>query len=63
MFGRNRKATAYSAPSHPDDNHRLKSTGERVTILSRLPDGAVKVVRDLPYPCDAIVSPDDITPV
>ncbi|MFE6815267.1 hypothetical protein [Streptomyces sp. NPDC057677] len=63
MFGRNRKATASSEPSHLDDNHRLKSSGERVTILSRTPDGAVKVARtDLPYPCDAIVSADDIRP-
>ncbi|MFD0074287.1 hypothetical protein ACFVIY_17820 [Streptomyces sp. NPDC127166] len=46
MFGRKSKTTAYSAPSHPDDNWRLKSTGQRVTILRRLGNGDVKVAAD-----------------
>ncbi|WP_432124473.1 hypothetical protein [Streptomyces sp. C10-9-1] len=64
MFGiGKRKTTAPSIPSHPDDNRRLKSTGERVTILGRTPDGSVRVARaDLPYPCDDIVNASDITP-
>lgn len=65
MFGRKSRTTTASAiPSHPDDDlQRLKSTGERVTILSRLPDGDVKVALvDKSYPCDAIVSPGDIRP-
>ncbi|MCY0917018.1 MULTISPECIES: hypothetical protein [unclassified Streptomyces] len=64
MFSRKSRATAASAiPSHPDDNLRLKSTGERVTILGRTPDGAVKVALvDKPYPCEDIVSADDIRP-
>ncbi|MGW4505721.1 hypothetical protein ACWENO_13885 [Streptomyces sp. NPDC004436] len=63
MFGRKRKATTPSAPSHPDDNLRLKSSGERVTILSRMPDGDVKVAFvDKPYPSEGIASPDDLRP-
>lgn len=64
MFGRKRRTTTASAiPSHPDDNLRLQSTGERVTILSRMPDGDVKVaLMDKPYPCEDIVSADDIRP-
>lgn len=64
MFDRKRKTTtAHTIPPHPDDNHRLKSTGERVVILCRLPDGAVKVALvDKPYPCEDIVSADDIRP-
>lgn len=64
MFGRKSRTTTASAiPSHPDDNLRLKSTGERVTILRRTPDGAVKVALvDKPYPCEDIVSADDIRP-
>jgi len=65
MFSRKSRTTTASAiPSHPDDKlHRLKSTGERVTILCRLPDGAVKVALvDKPYPCEDIVSADDIRP-
>lgn len=64
MFGRKSRTTTASAiPSHPDDNLRLRSTGERVTILCRYPGGAVKVALvDKPYPCDAIVSADDIRP-
>ncbi|MFD8142473.1 hypothetical protein [Streptomyces sp. NPDC059708] len=64
MFSRKRRTTTASTiPPHPDDNLRLKSTGERVTILSRLPDGAVKVaLLDKPYPCEDIVSADDIRP-
>ena len=64
MFGRKSRTTTASAiPSHPDDNLRLKSTGERVTILGRTPDGAVKVALvDKPYPCEDIVSADDIRP-
>jgi hypothetical protein len=64
MFGKkSRTPTASAIPSHPDDNLRLKSTGERVTILRRYPDGAVKVALvDKPYPCEDIVSADDIRP-
>ncbi|MFE2326110.1 hypothetical protein ACFXD5_19645 [Streptomyces sp. NPDC059385] len=64
MFGRKRRTTTASAiSSHPDDNLRLKSTGERVTILSRTSDGAVKVALvDRPYLCEDIVSADDIGP-
>jgi hypothetical protein len=65
MFGRKSRTTptASAIPSHPDDNLRLKSSGERVTILRRYPDGAVKVALvDRPYPCDVIVSADDIRP-
>lgn len=64
MFGSKRRTTTASAsPSHPDDNLRLKSTGERVTILTRLPDGDVKVALvDKPYPCEDIVNADDIRP-
>lgn len=63
MFGRKSKPTASATPSHPDDNLRLKSTGERVTILRRYPDGAVSVALvDRPYPSNDIVSADDIRP-
>ncbi|GAA2803227.1 hypothetical protein [Streptomyces showdoensis] len=63
-FFRTRKSQpATSQPSHPDDNRRLKSTGERVTILGRTSDGAVRVaLTDRSYYCDTIVSPDDIAP-
>lgn len=64
MFDRKRRTiTTSGIPSHPDDNLRLKSTGERVTILSRMPDGAVKVAFvDKPYLSEGIVSADDIRP-
>ncbi|MEW2415319.1 hypothetical protein AB0953_16610 [Streptomyces sp. NPDC046866] len=63
MFGRKSRTAASATPSHPDDNLRLKSTGERVTILGRTPDGAFKVALvDKPYPCEDIVSADDIRP-
>ncbi|MFD6113623.1 hypothetical protein ACFWG0_26420 [Streptomyces yangpuensis] len=63
MFSRKRKTTSTAIPSHPDDNLRLKSTGERVTILSRTPDGTLKVALvDKPYPCEDIVSANDIRP-
>jgi hypothetical protein len=65
MFGKKSRTTptAAESPSHPDDNLRLKSTGERATILRRYPDGAVKVALvDKSYPCEDIVSADDIRP-
>ncbi|MFJ3200986.1 hypothetical protein [Streptomyces sp. NPDC086989] len=65
MFGRKSKPTpAPAIPSHPDDKiYRLKSTGVLVTILCRYPDGGIKVALvDEPYPCEDIVSADDIRP-
>jgi hypothetical protein len=64
MFGRKSRTTPASAiPSHPDDGLRLKSTGERVTILGRGHDGTLNVALvDKPYPCNAYVSADDIRP-
>lgn len=63
MFGRKRRTATSAIPSHPDDNLRLKSTGERVTILNRTPDGAVKVALvDKSHLCEAIVAADDIRP-
>ncbi|MFJ9340222.1 hypothetical protein ACIRP0_13145 [Streptomyces sp. NPDC101733] len=63
MFGRKSKTAAPVIPPHPDDNLHLKSTGERVTILRRYPDGGVHVALvDKPYPAEDIVSADDIRP-
>ncbi|PVC73491.1 hypothetical protein [Streptomyces sp. CS081A] len=63
MFGRKSKSKPLtpSIPPHPDDNWRLKSTGQRVAILRRLDCGDVSVeVTDSPYPRDAIVAADDL---
>jgi len=65
MFGnRKRKTPACSAvPNEPNDQFRLKATGQRVTLLSHLGNGEVKIAMDTEYITrDAIVSVHDITP-
>lgn len=62
MFGK-RNRTATPAPAAQSDQYRLKSTGQRVTLLEHLSGGDVRIALDTPYITrDDIVSARDITP-
>jgi hypothetical protein len=62
MFGKRKsKSTATFTP--PSDQYRLKSNGRRVTLLTDLGNGNVRIAMDDDYVChEDIVSIHDITP-
>lgn len=62
MFGRS-KRKAETIPTVPSDQYRLKTTGQRVTLLTDLGNGEVRIARDDDNILrEAIVSIHDITP-
>ncbi|MFJ5876459.1 hypothetical protein ACIQD1_17250 [Streptomyces sp. NPDC093088] len=62
MFGKSKRKTP-ATPTVQSDQYRLKATGQRVTILGRTSDGAVKVAMDNGRILrEDIVSARDITP-
>ncbi|MGW6288876.1 hypothetical protein [Streptomyces sp. NPDC055107] len=58
-----RKSAPASAPTTQSDQYRLKSTGQRVTLIEDLGGGEVKIAMDTASSTrDDIVSARDITP-
>ncbi|TXS78675.1 hypothetical protein [Streptomyces sp. sk2.1] len=62
MFGKCNRTTT-PIPAAQSDQYRLKSTGQRVTLLEHLSGGDVRIAMDTEHITrDAIVSARDITP-
>ncbi|MFB8417398.1 hypothetical protein ACFC63_18010 [Streptomyces albidoflavus] len=58
-----RKKTTAPAPAVQSDQYRLRSTGQRVTLLEHLGGGDVRIAMDRGHVWrDDIVSARDITP-
>ncbi|MGC5534257.1 hypothetical protein [Streptomyces sp. SR-10] len=58
-----RKPASVAAPAAQSDQYRLKSTGQRVTLIEDLGGGEVKIAMDTAHTTrDDIVSARDITP-
>lgn len=63
LFSRKSASGSVSAPAAQSDQYRLKSTGQRVTLLEDLGGGEVKIAMDTASSTrDDIVSARDITP-
>ncbi|MFD7065923.1 hypothetical protein ACFV97_01650 [Streptomyces sp. NPDC059913] len=65
MFGKKSKSTraAATTPTAQSDQYRLKSSGQRVTLLEHLGGGRVHIAKDSGRTLrDDIVSIHDITP-
>ncbi|WP_331760625.1 hypothetical protein OH810_31985 (plasmid) [Streptomyces albidoflavus] len=61
MFGKRKNPS--SPITKPNDQYRLKTTGQQVTLLEDLGDGNVRIAMDRgPVGRDDIVSSRDITP-
>ncbi|MFE0142196.1 hypothetical protein [[Kitasatospora] papulosa] len=62
MFGKSKRTTVTTSTAR-SDQYRLKSTGQRVTLLEHLGNGDVRIAMDTDRICrDDIVSARDITP-